>query len=443
METNLPPKLVRIDSSRDLVSKKLVRTESFKEVNKSQISSGNTKVTIQQMGKLVNDPSKQIIISENGSIHQIGLNSLENSHDAIARDVKTKDTLLAAAKLLGNNKIKKEHIELEASASKIVALYNIEPDNKKIKKELKQGFNKAADILKNKIEKSYQDTAKIKASAKPFSRENRLGVVRAQFQDINLGKNNDGVDVHRYVHAGIINIMDNQKKVSTNGAQQGNIGNFEMEPKESLAIFVDRIEIVMRTFEEKVTANVSDEDKLKLSESISDLLDDMRKDEDDGDASATLDQTMRSWANQGNPAQKNMMKLLHTMNQEFTDGVTKPLRRMALDKSNDSPGTLLKIENIDIALEKGIKKVDYEFGENEVKVTHTFTSEVIQDKKVKSELMQKTVLTAKLDNLSEWDWSEKLSVISKDNTNNGLILAEKLHLLATDSGFNTDLIVTK
>ncbi len=112
--------------------------------------------------------------------------------------------------------------------------------------------------------------------------------------------------------------------------------------------------------------------------------------------------TLRKWSKDGTPAQQNVLKLLHAMNQQFTDEVTKPIMAMVMDQSPNSPGSILDIGKVDIDLKHGTKKVEYEFGPNDVEVTNTFTIEAKKDGKVQAELMQKTVLTAKLSNLSDW-----------------------------------------
>jgi len=408
------------------------------------------KVSLEEMGKLVHEPDEHIRIKD-GIIYRAVGSNFDSLEKALQEHTETKNTLLVAAKLLSKKKLDKHEKPFEDSALKIIDYYNKESEGKKVKKELKLGLNQAAGVVQNRIGE-ITDSMKINDYAKRYQRDTYLEKVRTQFKDQNLVNNNDGVDVDRYVAAGVVNIKERKKNEqneikNTNVIEnRPNVGEIKGD-KEQQKEYVNRTEIILGSFAEKATND--EEAKAQLRNGIANLLDIMRNDEDVLAAGASLDQQMRKWS-VGTPAEKNMMKLVHSMNQGFTDGVLKPLRTMA----HDSPGLLLKMGQVEVDIKHPFKNVEYQFDGNEVKVKHTCISEVSQEGKVKVLLKQEALLSAKLDNLSDWDFSEQLSVMPPENTDEYVIspektvefdktLAEKFYRLSSDSGFNTKLTTPK
>jgi hypothetical protein len=155
------------------------------------------------------------------------------------------------------------------------------------------------------------------------------------------------------------------------------------------------------------------------------------------DFTKILSESLKKW-NAGTPSQKNMARLLHAMRQEYDTIRLQPITALIADQGSECPKRLLDIKS-ELKLDKD-KSIEFEFGENEVTVTHRINLKEKDSTKSLTITLFAT-LKAPLHDLENWTFNEELhiNVLKKSE----IAEAKKLNRLFINMGYTSCLIPIK
>lgn len=439
--------------------------------NSSYVGSGQNlkptdanKVTPSQIKKVPIKENNQIFINDKtGSIHLIGLDKTKSIKEVFDQNLRAGEVLIVAGKLLANDKLTADEKKLKKTAKKVIKCCIKESPLSKEKintNTLSDKLNAAGLSIKqqayiqkeNHAEAEINSKIKVYANSKVKELTNAKEVVASNFKNISAygsAHSNNGQDFLRHLMGGMVHLKDNNQEILEENTVPA---NGKLSDKQKVAIFKNRAEGVIFVFESKVVKNATEDELLALKVSTEKLIDEISSAPNDGVAAATLDAWLLNWASSANPAEQNMCRLIHSMNQLYDIGtVSGPILLVKDDGNPDSPHHLLHLNGLTLEPDKSTKKIEYEFTQNDVTVTHRITLNVNLPMTSKDDLKkskpdqvfieQVTTLKANLDNLENWESSSVLNVNSDGRTT--IDTANNLYRIFNIAGFDTELNTPK
>lgn len=414
-------------------------------------------INFNQVGSLVKSKQPIMIDFQTGSIHVLGLEKTGGIADSFETDRKIGNSLLVAAKLLKKEKLTDPEKSFKKIANRIVDYYKKEFKNVRLSKmsqeeklNLSQNFkdighdvlNKTQDLIdknfkQNNIESRQVIDEKIKIFANRFKVDFRkeFGKIQSNFKQIHeYGSihTSNGLDAYRHLEGGFVIFKDADGNVFFKTKSK------EKNTENPLLRFKNNIEITLQTFATNCFAGDATKDqKAVLNKSISDLINTITIQSDVTRASEELNQALVKWAESGNPAEMNLCRLVHAMNQLYNISWIKGPLVLISDYGKESPYQLLGLGNskIKFAVESESKVIEYQFKEDEIVVTHQ-AAIVSGTSSVK--VLQITTLTSSYADLENWKGKYHLKIEAKENET---ALANAIQRIYTQAGYDNEIII--
>lgn len=374
---------------------------------------------------------------------KIEIKDRDIKHIELASD--TKETLLVGARTITQNEEKLTSMKKVDACS---TEYIQEKKKESSENRFFSGLNPFAKKIENKTNDDYIDSQIQEYANQLKIRFVELGEVCVGPNEIhshfkNMHSSSDTQDINRHIVRGQVGIKNqgegNPKSILTHDIT-------ELDDPEQVILLTDKIEIILISFEEKVTRDqlnhdpVSIEEKQALRVDIKDLtgkLKDIKICKTAEDVAKILSVSLKKW-NAGSPSQKNMARLLHAMRQEYDTIRVQTLTALIADQGPKCPKRLLDIKT-ELKQDRD-KTIEFEFGENEVTVTHRINLKEKDNTKGLSVTLVAT-LRAALNDLENWTFNEELYVNAPKKSD--IPEAKKLNRLFTNTGYTSSLVTPK
>lgn len=445
----------------------------------------NNRVGLGQIKTLVHDhktsgQSEQVFIHpKDGSIHSIGLKNQEFANQDYQKNRETGKTLLFAAKLLsGGGKLSKEEKaglskedkQYAKTAEKVVSFYQKEfkqANKKEMNVEettaLTDNLNKVGysiDILaskqkammlqkqqalneENKIKETVLTNSKIATYSDKMLPENRTlaATTASTFQNISAygtAHSNNGADAVRHLMGGAVSIKDdNIDMFAQNRVSPAQIDHNDND-KDAVVDLRNKLGVALGTFEEKAATGCTKEQKDVLNKEVGQLLDKIASEESDQDGTAVLDKTLVKWAKSENPAEQNMSRLIHSMNQQYNIARAKAPMLLAANNGPDSPNRLTNLDVTKLDFQKNSRKIEYDFNGDNVTVTHSLRlNEGDRPSGSRLAVEQTTVLKSDINHLDTWQDQLTYNIVAMNKNADTLAAARTLNRIFTQAGFES------
>jgi hypothetical protein len=250
------------------------------------------------------------------------------------------------------------------------------------------------------------------------------------------GHLNDGNDLFRHLMRAIIELYDGGQDLY----EKYNVDMRGLEGEQDHRIvkpcFVQRLEVLLKVFVEKISCSLSLSEGVNLEAEVSAFLGKLINNDQFDTSGEMITSQMNSWRH-GTNAQKLLACLMFTLSQFFTVSVMEkgPLGLINTISDRQCPHLLLKLGALRLTPDRNSKKIKVIFCESEVLIKHTVSlrSEGTPGLEVK----QVVILHSSVEDLSMWNCAIKCIVRSDGALWNS---AEKINRIYGKSGIDTVLI---